>query len=96
MDFNITEKYGGHIFHFDVKRDISVLWINIAIHFENNKNEFGTEFMNKSINICKMISGRRHEPVMGIIYEALQEKMSSLPKHCPIKKVCFLILKTFF
>lgn len=84
MNINITKKYG----HFDLKRDNLMIFFNIVIHFEDRNNEFGIEFMNKTINLCKMLGNRRYEPVMGFIYQASQENaQSSLPKKCPIKKV---------
>lgn len=42
--------------------------------------------------MCKMMSNRRYESLMGLLYEAIQEKSPSLPKKCPIKKVNKLIL----
>lgn len=88
IDFNVTElKSGGHIMYFNIRKDNLMLWSNTAIHFENKENEYTTEFMNKTINICKMLNNRRHEPFINALYQAVYEKMPTLPKRCPIKKV---------
>lgn len=47
MGFNITDTDEGKILYYDIKKDNLMLWINTVIHLQNNKMEFGIEFMNK-------------------------------------------------
>lgn len=89
VDFNMTDlKLGGNIMYFHIKKDNLVLWINTAIHLETSKGEYATEFMNKTLSVCKMLNNRRYQPVLSVLYDGLYEKYPTLPKRCPIKKVC--------
>lgn len=87
LNVNITEKNGELIAQFDLRRDNLMQFVNTIIHFEDNHNEFGIEFMNRTIDLCKLLSNRRYEPLMGLIYEAVKDNAPSMPKKCPIKKV---------
>lgn len=86
-NFNVTElKSGGHIMNIEVLEENLMFWVTVTIHFKNSKNEY-TEFMNKTINVCKMLNNRRYEPLLSILYDALSAR-AMLPKRCPMKKVC--------
>lgn len=96
MGFNITEIDEGKVFYYDVKKDTLKLWINTAIHLQNNNKEFAIEFMNKTMDMCKILVNRRYDPVMGIFFEILKEKIPFFPKRCPIEKVSSFIVNVFF
>lgn len=101
MNYNITEQSGAIIAYYEFKRDNLLIFFNVVIEFEDRKNEFGIEFMNTTINICKVLNNRRYSPLYGLLYGALQEKIPTLPKKCPIKKVtpeqnALLVFVSFF
>ncbi|KAJ6645471.1 hypothetical protein Bhyg_00677 [Pseudolycoriella hygida] len=86
IDFNITEIEDGQTLFYDFKKDNLMLSINNNIRFEDGNKEFSIEFMNKTSDVCKIFSNRRHDPIVGLFFEILQEKTPTLPKKCPIKK----------
>lgn len=74
--------------HFNFKKNNLMLWVNIVIHLESKKDEYAIEFMNKTLNVCKLLSIRKYEPVLSVLYDGLYEKFPQLPRKCPIMKVC--------
>lgn len=54
--------------------------VDLGVYFEN------VEFMNKTINVCKVATSRNLEPLLKLIYKVIADK-GNLPKECPIKKV---------
>ncbi len=90
VNYNMSEKDGELIAYYELKKENMIFFLNAVIDFADNNDDFGTEFMNKTINICKMLSNRRYEPLVGLFYRILQDKEPTLPKKCPLKKVLIL------
>lgn len=88
IDFNITKlRSGGHIMYQNVLRDNIDLFTTVAIHFENAKNEFTTEFKNSTISVCRLFHDRRYEPLLKVFVSILKEFSPGILSKCPIKKV---------
>lgn len=87
MNFTIFDKQGKLQGFYEFKRDSPLLAFTTVIHYEDDNSKFGIEFMNKTIDFCKMLRDRRYEPLVGSVYAAMETKVPSLPKKCPLKKV---------
>lgn len=77
----------GHIMYLNVLKDNIDLYATTGIHFEANKNEFTTEFANKTISVCRLIHDRRYEPFLRILHTMLKKHSPEFIDKCPIKKV---------
>ncbi len=86
----MTTKDGVQTAYYELKKDNMLIFVNSIIDIGDDDDDFGIEFMNKTINICKMLSNRRYEPLMGLFYKIVQDLEPTLPKKCPIKKVLIL------
>ncbi len=88
IDFNITKlRSNGHVIYLNVLRDNIDLHVTISINYENAKNEFTTEFVNKTISLCRLIHDRRYEPFLRLFYLILKEFSPEYISKCPIEKV---------
>lgn len=77
---------GAYEVSMNVLRENVKAIVRLGIYFEN------VEFMNKTINVCKVARTKNDEPLLKLIYKVLAEnqiarKLSRLPKECPVKKV---------
>lgn len=62
--------------------NVKTIIVKLGIYFEN------VEFMNKTINLCKVVHTRNDEPLLKLAFKVISEnKKSNLPKDCPVKKV---------
>lgn len=88
IDFNITKiRSVGHIMYLNVLRDNIDLYANTGIHFESHPKQFTTEFVNKTISVCRLIHDRRYEPFLRLLHMSLKEYSPQFINKCPIKKV---------
>lgn len=78
----------GHIMYFNILKDNIDLYTSTSIYFETNKNEYSTEFFNKTVSACRLLQERRYEPFLKILHSILKEYSPEFIDKCPIKKVC--------
>ncbi|KAJ6635420.1 Integrator complex subunit 10 [Pseudolycoriella hygida] len=97
IDFNITKLQSlGHTLYMNVLKDNIDLYANIRICFEANKNQYTTEFVNKTISVCRLIHDRRYEPLLRAIHLSLMEYSPEFINKCPIqKKLYFTRMENF-
>lgn len=74
--------------YLNVLKDNIDLYASTGIHLETNENEFTTEFVNKTISVCRLIHDRRYEPFLRLIHTILKDYSPEFINKCPIKKVC--------
>lgn len=74
--------------YLNVLKDNIDLYASTGIHLETNENEFTTEFVNKTISVCRLIHDRRYEPFLRLIHMILKDYSPEFINKCPIKKVC--------
>lgn len=80
--FPSNKSMGAYDVHLNVLRGTIKPIVRIGIFFEN------VEFMNKTINVCKVAHTKNSEPLLKLIFKVLTEnKKAKVPKECPIKKV---------
>lgn len=73
---------GAYDVRLNVLRGNIKAFVKLGIYFEN------VEFMNKTINVCKVAHTKNSEPLLKLIYKVIAENSKArLPKECPIKKV---------
>lgn len=97
VDFNITKRQSnGHVMYFNVLKDNIDLYSNVAVHLVTANTPSSTEFVNKTINICKLINDRRYEPFIRIFYLIFREYSPNFFNRCPIKKVCTALVVVNF
>lgn len=88
IDFNITKvQKNGQILYINMLKDHIDLYAHFAVHFETTKNNFATEFIDKTISICKLTTDIRYEPFIRLIFQVLKEYSPEYIDKCPIKKV---------
>ncbi|KAJ6642235.1 Pyrethroid hydrolase Ces2a [Pseudolycoriella hygida] len=62
------------------KENLKIL-VKLGVYFEN------IEFMNKTINLCKVAKSKSDEPLLKLIFKVLTENPKArVPTECPIKK----------
>lgn len=73
---------GAYDIRLNVLRDNIKIIVKLGIYFEN------IEFMNKTINVCKVAHKDRYEPLLKLIFKVLTDHpKANMPRQCPVKKV---------
>lgn len=77
---------GAYDIHLNVLRENVKAIVKLGIYFEN------VEFMNKTINVCKVAHTKNSEPLLKLIFKVLSDNKKSpiptkIPNECPVKKV---------
>lgn len=77
-----TNMSGDYDVNLNVLRDNINPIVKLGIYFED------VEFMNKTINVCKVARSKNAEPLLKLIFRVLTDNdRARQPKQCPVKKV---------
>lgn len=87
---NVTISPGGALNLFiKPSMDFDQFFITMVLKFSTKSSDnFDVNFMNKTIDFCKLVKEPRYEPLIKLGYKIFSEK-THLPQRCPIKKVVF-------
>ncbi len=67
--------------------EVKQIFLTVVIKFSNDGSEnFDIDFMNKTINLCKMFYNPRYEPLIQLVVKIISVKVR-LPQRCPVRKV---------
>ncbi len=73
---------GAYDIHLYVLRASVRPIVKLGVYFEN------VEFMNKTINMCKVVNSKNEEPLLRLITKILiDNEKARMPKKCPVEKV---------
>lgn len=68
-------------------KDIKNVFATIVVKFSSNhSNNFDIDYMNKTVNVCKLFHNPRYEPLLKLGYKIISKDVH-LPQRCPVKKV---------
>lgn len=67
-------------------RDIGQVFLTVVLRFSTDDRSFDINYLNKTVDFCKLTSKPRYEPFIKLGYKIVSEKVH-LPQSCPIKKV---------
>lgn len=62
------------------------MWLRFLINFEKDTGGSIT-FMNKTVNLCKMLSNKRYEPLRRVVYDSIYDVSPTIVRRCHIQKV---------
>lgn len=87
-DMNATLSEDGALFiYLKSLVDVNQAFLTVVLSFSTDRSDkFDMNYLNKTVNFCKLLSGARYEPLIKLIYQ-LSSKKWHLPQRCPIKKV---------
>lgn len=75
---------GAYDVNLTVKRSNVKPIVRLGIYFDN------VEYMNKTIDVCKVAHSQKEEPLLRLIVKVLvANEKARTPRECPVKKVDF-------
>ncbi len=75
--------------HVQIKEPLIKPIIRSQIYLQSLENgQYEVELMNRTIDVCKFLSNKLHEPLLQIAYQIVQD-YGTAPDSCPVKEVCF-------
>lgn len=87
IEVNSSISTSGSIsFYVNILQDLPNMNSENKIMLETSSGEYDLAMVNKTINVCKLFTDRKYEPMIQVLYKLLT-KTSNFPNSCPIRKV---------
>lgn len=88
MNATLSEN-GALTFFINPARDFNNAFATVGLDLSTDGSDnFNVNFLNKTIDICKLLSVSRYELLLKLVYKIVSENDNvHFPQRCPFKKV---------
>lgn len=88
MNATMSENGAASLF-LKPSRDLNNVFATVVLNFSpDGSANFNANFINKTIDFCKLLHVPRYEPLIKLTYKIISETENvHFPQRCPLKKV---------
>lgn len=91
IDINSSISNNEISIYANILEQLPNLYSKLILTFESTNEVYDMESINRTIDICRLFSDRRYEPILQIFYNIFTAK-SGTSRRCPVKKVIIVCL----